>query len=539
MENIKRLTAFVDCARNSVLTVKSFKKFIDYISAFGYNSLEIYTEDVFEVDGEEMFGYLRGKYSKDELKELVAYGESKGIELIPCIETLAHMEHLFRWKEYKEICDIDNILLVDNDRTYTLIENMFKTLRECFNSKYVDIAFDEAHHVGLGKFLDLHGYEDHFSILGRHLKRVCDLAEKYGFKPFVDSDMFYSMKSGGNYYCYDTPDIIKDVAHLMPENAIVTYWDYFTSTEHCKTFIKSHRHFNRPIRFLGSINNWGAFSPRMPSGIFWLERSLKACIEEGITDVGIAGFGDDGGENSYFANLPTYLIAAEFYNGNFDMDSIKAKFKSIVGIDFDDFMKLCYPTFFEHEDRNFHSEKIYLFNDPFLGIFDDVVYKAENQMENRFPTYIKELDEAEKRAGEYAYLFRFASDLCDVLRIKYNLGVKTRTAYKSGDKEKIKELLPLYDETVKRTEKAYASFHTLWRKERKGNGLEIQAMRFGGLIQRLKDCKSVLEDYINGNIDIIEELEEDIKSINEDQMTSAKYGYISTVNALSHYNIPV
>ena len=71
MENIKRLTATVDCARNSVLTVKSFKKFIDYISAFGYNSLEIYTEDVFEVDGEEMFGYLRGKYSKEELTILL------------------------------------------------------------------------------------------------------------------------------------------------------------------------------------------------------------------------------------------------------------------------------------------------------------------------------------------------------------------------------------------------------------------------------------------------------------------------------------
>lgn len=540
MEQIKRLTAFVDCARNSVLTVKSLKRLIDYFAAFGYTALEIYTEDVFEVDGEEMLGYLRGKYRKDELKELVAYGESKGIELIPCIETLAHLEHIFRWKEYSDIKDIDNILLVDEPRTYEFLENMFKTVRECFKSNTIDVCYDEAHYVGLGKYLDKHGYTNRYELLGRHLKRVCDLAEKYGFKPFVDSDMFYTMASGGNYYCYNQPDIITpEIASLMPKNATVTYWDYFVGTENCKKMIKSHENFNRPIRFLASINNWGAFSPRMPSAIAWLKTSMAACIEAGVTDIGIAGFGDDGGENSYFANLPSYLVAAEYSRGNFDLESIKEKFKNIVGYHFDDFMKLCYPTYYRETDylRNFNSEKIFLFNDVFCGIYDDLACFAEKQMEEKYPVYIKELNEAEKRAGEYAYLFRFAADLCDVLRIKYNLGVKTRNAYKSGDKNSIKELLPLYDETIRRVETVYNSFRKVWYTERKGNGFEVQDIRFGGLERRLKNCKQTLTEYINGEIEKIGELEEDIKQLHEEtELHQRNWGKIVSVNSLTHFN---
>ena len=57
-----------------------------------------------------MFGYLRGKYSKDELKEIDAYAKSRSVELIPCVQVLAHIKGIFRHWEYKEIKDIDDIL---------------------------------------------------------------------------------------------------------------------------------------------------------------------------------------------------------------------------------------------------------------------------------------------------------------------------------------------------------------------------------------------------------------------------------------------
>ena len=70
----------------------------------------------------------------EELKEIDRYAASVGIELIPCIQTLAHLNSIFRWGEYKKIQDIDDILLMEDERTETLIENMFATLSEAISS---------------------------------------------------------------------------------------------------------------------------------------------------------------------------------------------------------------------------------------------------------------------------------------------------------------------------------------------------------------------------------------------------------------------
>ena len=126
----EKFGVMIDCSRNAVMTVNSFKKMVDILSDLGYNTIRLYTEDTYEVDDEPYFGYLRGRYTKEELKEMDGYAKSKGIELIPCIQTLAHLGTLFKYEEYKPINDIDNILLVENERTYTLIENMFKTISE-------------------------------------------------------------------------------------------------------------------------------------------------------------------------------------------------------------------------------------------------------------------------------------------------------------------------------------------------------------------------------------------------------------------------
>ena len=50
-------------------------------------SSDHYTEDTYEVEGQPYFGAYRGKYTKDEIKELDAYASMFGVELVPCIQT--------------------------------------------------------------------------------------------------------------------------------------------------------------------------------------------------------------------------------------------------------------------------------------------------------------------------------------------------------------------------------------------------------------------------------------------------------------------
>ena len=89
----------LDCSRDGVYTVEALKKYIRILAKMGYTSLQLYTEEVYEIPEEPYFGYLRGRYSEAELRELDAYAAEQGIELVPCIQTLAHLSGLTRWPE--------------------------------------------------------------------------------------------------------------------------------------------------------------------------------------------------------------------------------------------------------------------------------------------------------------------------------------------------------------------------------------------------------------------------------------------------------
>ena len=201
MKNFERLGVMIDCSRNAVPNKEGLKRFLDAVSQMGYNTVMLYTEDTYEVENEPYFGYRRGRYSFEELREIDAYAVSLGIEMIPFIQTLAHLNQLTRWRAYRhKIFDIDDILLIDEPRTYELLENIFSSLSKTFSSRRVHLGMDEAHRVGLGKYLDLHGYTDRYALLMKHLNRVCEIAKKYGFELMIWSDMFFRPWNNGRYF---------------------------------------------------------------------------------------------------------------------------------------------------------------------------------------------------------------------------------------------------------------------------------------------------------------------------------------------------
>ena len=153
----KYFGVMLDVSRNGVMRVSQVKKYIDYLARMGYNALELYAEDTYEIKDEPYFGYLRGAYTSAEIKEMDAYAKEKGIELIPCVQTLAHFTNMAKVPHYWNLFDCNDILLIGSEEVYTFIDKMFASLAENFTSRKVNIGMDEAHNVGLGRYLDQHG----------------------------------------------------------------------------------------------------------------------------------------------------------------------------------------------------------------------------------------------------------------------------------------------------------------------------------------------------------------------------------------------
>ena len=510
IKNFNKFGVMIDCSRNAVMTVDQIKKFITVISKMGYNQVHLYMEDTYEVNGEAYFGYLRGKYSKEELKELDTFADSIGVELVPNIQTLAHMAAFLRWRG--DIKDADDIMLAGDDRVYDLIDRMFASLRECFKTDKLHIGMDEAHMLGRGKYFELHGMQDRFDILLNHLIKVCDIADKYGFEPMMWSDMFYRLANGGNYYATSSK-FDKTIKEKIPEKLTLVYWDYYNLEK--KTYdamIKGHKQLSDKIAFGGGAWKWSGFAPHNYFSIRTTKLAVKACIDGGIKDVFFTMWGDNGAECSSYAVLPSLCYAACIAQGITKMSDIKQKFYEWVGVKYDDFMLLDAPNRIENIDKVVNPSKYFLYADCFMSIFQNTE-KAEYC--EKFASIARKLKFASKRAGEYAYLFDNLSSLCKLLSVKVNICTRTRDAYNSGDKVQLDTVIADYKKMIKLTKEFYKAFQNQWFIENKPHGFDIQDIRLGALVGRMQSCLERLEQYRDGKIANIPELEEKILPITD------------------------
>lgn len=516
MKTYKHFGVMLDCSRNAVMKASELKNMIDCLQKMGYNCLQLYTEDTYEVDGEPFFGYLRGRYTSAELKEIDAYAQSKGVELIPCIQTLAHLPGIVNHEAYEQIVDCDDILLIDEPKTYELIDRMFASLANNFTSRLVNIGMDEAHKVGLGNYMKKHGFpENRFDLILRHLNKVVEIASKYGFKAHMWSDMFYRLACKGEYYAQDIPAFGEEILSKIPQDIELVYWDYYTKDkEYYDKMLAGHANFQRKIWFAGGAWTWNGFAPFNWLTLRNMKAAMQSVLKSDVEDVFITMWGDNGKECSFYSVLPSLYAIRQYANGNFNETTIKNGFFEAFHVEYEDFLLLDLPNYTERkfigqkgQDVLENPCKSILYNDFFLGRFD---YLIEKDTPIPYEEYAEKIKAASVRVGDYKYLFDFMAKLCETLAVKMKLGVKTRKAYRDADKHSLEELLKDYLEFENRLERFHESYYTLWHKENKGHGWEIQDARIGGLMQRSKTCRRRLKQYISGEIEKIEELDEEI-----------------------------
>ena len=499
------LGVMIDMSRNAVMSVEGLKRFLPLLKKMGYNCAMLYTEDTYEVDGEPYFGYMRGRYTKAEMKELDAFATSIGMTLIPCIQTLAHLNAIFRWNKYPRDCN--DILLTGDERTYELIDHRFATLSECFASRKIHVGMDEADMLGRGKYLDLHGYEKADDIMKNHLERVCEIAEKYDYEVMLWSDMYFRSWNDGGYFTSKT-EVPKEIVDSVPKSVIPVFWDYYHLDEKIyDTMIENHKQLSKKTWFAGGCWSWDGMVPFNRFSLKTMIPALNSCRRQKVRNIIMTLWGDDGGECSHFSQLPSLFYVAEYAKGNTDETKIKAKFKSLVGIDFDTFMEIdCPNDIIEYEGFPRNPSKNMLLSDYFNDYLD---YTVKLGIGETYKNYASRLHEISKKSRRYGYLFDTEAKLCDALSIKYELGLRTRLAYEAGDKDTLRSLAENeYVQVAKKIKTFALAFEKQWMTDNKPHGFDVQHMRLGALLYRTDACRRRILDYVNGKIERIEELDE-------------------------------
>lgn len=511
MKNYKTFGVMLDMSRNAVMRVDELKNYMRMIKKMGYNAVLLYCEDTYEVEGEPYFGYMRGRYSIEEMKEIDAFALSLNMEVIPCIQTLSHLEMTIRWGQFPT--DNPRTLMVGDERCYKLIDNMFATLSKCFSSKRIHIGMDEAFNLGRGRYMDRYGRESVDVIMKKHLARVCEIAKKYGYELLMWSDMFFAEFTGHRYYC-EKMKMPRQYLDAMPEEVKPVYWDYYhTEEKNYDDMMYNHKQFTKDFWFAGGAWTWTGFAPNNHYTLKTMIPALDACKKNRTKNVFFTMWGDNGGECSRISNLPALFYISEYAKGNRDEADIKARFERKFGIAFDDFMLLDDVNYVADKEINtnyptINPSKYGLYADTFNGFTDVTVAKGAGE---RYAALAEKLRAVAKKSRKFGYIFDTEARLCEALEIKFELGVRVREAYKKGDRWEL-ELISKrdYPELIRRVEAFARAFEKQWMTENKSAGFDCHDIRLGGLLRRLDHCRRALNAYLDRKTDSIPELEAEL-----------------------------
>ena len=493
--------SFLDFSRNGVMTVKACKKYIAYSASLGLDAVVLYTEDTYTVPEYPYMGYLRGRLTPEEYQELDAYADALGVELIPCIQTLAHLANFLQWGPNAHLQDQPAVLMCDDEETYAFIEAEIRAVRGYVRGKRLHIGMDEAHGIGLGEYFRRFGPTDRFELLSRHLNRVVEICKKYDFQPIMWSDMFYRLGSKtGDYYDLEAK-IPQSVIDSLPD-VDLCYWDYYhTEAKWYNAMLEGHARMSDNTSFAGGIWIWSGFLPHVNLTRETMEVALPCCVRHRTRTVLATTWGDDGNETSPFLVLNQLPIFSEYcWRGEACTHEIIAETGAfLTGVPDRAYnaFSLFYPT---AKDQRTGKELIWC----------DLLYPLGPTAED-LPAALERSCQALEILADYQELeaCQYAAALFEVCKIKATLLMNIRPLYLHGERDQLRKIAT---EDIPRLLAAYDRLRTLhkaqWESVYKRNGWEVLAVRYGGVEGRLRDVQDAILRWCDGTLDTLCELDE-------------------------------
>ncbi|CEP14685.1 hypothetical protein [Parasitella parasitica] len=491
----------IDCSRGGVLRPKTVYFLLNNMALMGLNMLQLYTEDTFEMDGEPMFGYLRGKYTLRELSLIDDYAFDLGIEVMPCIQTLGHMGQVLQWQQYFYLRDNTEVLLAESEPTYDFIEKMILAATRPFRSKRIHIGMDEAHGVGEGRYTQLYGYKNPTQLFLEHLQRVNEICIRSNVEPMIWSDTAKNNSLQG-YYDESNNPATPELIENMPRNMKLIFWDYYhTTSDIYSQKIQQHRQMGCQDPWVAtSAWTWSRFWTALPFSFQAIRASVVAAKnkEDGVRNTFITTWGDEGNECDVLSALPALLYYAQHgYTDQEEVDiqTLKRNFEGICGANFDDWVLASKiddtPDGVPITPRsNFvnNMSKWLLWEEPILS-FLSPQYNDED-LETHYTAIADHLQKAiaEKTVScPFNDRLEFPRRIAKVLSLKSHLRKHCVEAYKKKDYEQLLTIAHVRLKQLREEVDGLWKCHrSMWMKTYKPFGWEILESRYGGLRARLE-----------------------------------------------------
>ncbi len=504
----------VDMSRNNPLSIKGLEYFIRHTAIMGLNGFVLYIEDMYELKNYPYFGYMRGRLTSEQMRALDDYAYDLGVELMAQIETLRHLEKYLKYHSTSDIRATPNTLLVGEKATYDFIEDMLIFCKENLRSKYICLGLDEAWDVNTGAYKEKHGDVPMVRVFNEHVKKVYELTKKHGFEASMAPDLYFHMSyekepPADSYWIDEHVNFSKELLDGVPKEAIQVFWNYHTEDEDkmIRMIDKCKELGSGEVYWIGAVRSYQSliikYTPSIKNAITGMNASKRA----GIKKVFLSIWGDCG-ECPHFVMFPEMLIYAQLdYGDKYDEADIDKKLKFLYDTDFASFKDINLADQIHENEMPELATKFLLYNDPLFGLLDKNIEGMD--LKSYYGKLVKLYRDRGANEGPIKQCFDQFKAMLDVLELKADYGLRLKKAYDEKNRE---ELYALADEASiikKRFEKLMEIERKMYTTYFMSFGLETIEQRRATMCARFDTTRYKIELYLSGEIDSIEELEQE------------------------------
>lgn len=299
----------LDISRNRVPTIKALKRLINALQILNYNELQLYTEHSFAYSSHRVVWEDASPMTHGEIREIDAYCEDRGIELVPNQNSFGHMERWLKHEQYKEIAEcpegFDHPIsgwrrfgstLYPSRESLAFIDELYSELVPNFKSNQLHIGGDEPWELGKGRSAMRVQEEGKHRVYIEFMRELFDLSKKYGCKSQFWADIIL-----------EYPDLVSE----LPKSVKPVIWGYEADhpfEKQCKTVTQAG--FRNQFYVAPGAGNWNSFSGRLDLAEVNIRQAARYGRLHGAKGLLLTAWGDNGHHQPWLTLYPPLIIAA-------------------------------------------------------------------------------------------------------------------------------------------------------------------------------------------------------------------------------------
>lgn len=286
----------LDVSRGRVPRRATLEALVDLCARMRLNVLMLYVEHTFAFRRHPEIGEGASPLDAETILALDAYAADRGVELIPCLQSLGHMEKILSLPRYQKLAESDRRWSVSPSRpeTYTFLEELYDEFLPLFRSPRFNANCDEPFDLGRGQSARRARKKSPGELFSGHVEALERLARKHGKQLMIWADFAYKHA--------------EQIPRLAPDTLLIDWW--YEAEFEADRVAKLRRH---GFEFWVSpgTSAWNCLFPRVANSEANIARWADAGRRHGATGLLNTDWGDFGHYNTLGGSLYAYAQGAQ------------------------------------------------------------------------------------------------------------------------------------------------------------------------------------------------------------------------------------